>query len=121
MPNKVTNIKEKHRIAEFLQNLQDYTVHVLQQHKLNITDEVANKIARDITDLTRKNWGGSNIYFPKNDFGQLSARDQVIYNKFRGDNILELVREFNVSEQYIYRIIKYKRAEDIASRQREIF
>lgn len=107
----------KYKSADFLQDLQDHTIAVLTQSELGITQDVAIKIARELTDLTRKNWGGSNIYFPVNDFGKLSERDQEIYSKFNGGNHFDLSREYNVSEIYIYRIVKYKRAEDIANRQ----
>ncbi|MCM2545448.1 Mor transcription activator family protein [Burkholderia glumae] len=52
---------------------------------------------------------------------RLSQRDRQIFEEFRGDNQAELARKFGVSLQWVYKIIKTVRREDIAARQRDLF
>ncbi|MBG4648123.1 hypothetical protein I5F68_30295 [Pseudomonas aeruginosa] len=66
-------------------------------------------------------WGGQNIYFPMGLSIKLSRRDRQIYDKFNGHNQSDLAREFGVSLQWVYKIIKAVRKEEIARRQVDMF
>ncbi|MCM2494578.1 Mor transcription activator family protein [Burkholderia glumae] len=87
----------------------------------SIDTDQAEQIGREIADRMAGHWGGQNIYFPMGVSYRLSQRDRQIFEEFRGDNQAELARKFGVSLQWVYKIIKTVRREDIAARQRDLF
>lgn len=66
-------------------------------------------------------WGGQNIYFPMGLSYKLSQRDRQIYDDFTGANHSELARKYGVSLQWIYKIVKTVRQEEMARRQGALF
>ena len=52
---------------------------------------------------------------------KLSRRDRQIYDKVNSHNQSELAHEFGGSLQWVYKIIKTVRKEDIARRQADMF
>ena len=84
-------------------------------------DSRAKQVAREIADRMAAHWGGQIIYFPKGLSYKLSHRDREIYDKFNGKNHSELVMEYGISLQWLYKIIKAMRREDIAARQGLLF
>jgi len=66
-------------------------------------------------------WGGQNIYFPMGLSYKLSQRDRQIYDDFTGANHSELARKYGVSLQWIYKIVKTVRQEEMARRQGAVF
>lgn len=105
----------KHRVQEFNRDLIDHTLAVLKRH--NINDAAAADIAHALAHNIAQAWGGLNVYFPKRDSVALNARDQAIWDEFNGDNHSELAKKYNVSVQWVYKVVKRKRAADIQSRQ----
>ncbi|PHV02845.1 DNA-binding protein [Iodobacter sp. BJB302] len=83
--------------------------------------EKAAQLASEIADRMAAHWGGQNIYFPMGLSVKLSKRDQRIYDEFNGTNHSELARKFGVSLQWIYKIVKTVRLEEIARRQKDLF
>lgn len=81
----------------------------------------ADQVGREIADRMAAHWGGQNIYFPMGLSIKLSRRDRQIYDKFNGHNQSDLAREFGVSLQWVYKIIKAVRKEEIARRQVDMF
>lgn len=88
---------------------------------VNMDESQAKQVAREIADRMATHWGGQIIYFPKGLSYKLSHRDREIYERFNGNNHSDLVREYGVSLQWIYKIIKAMRKEDIATRQGLLF
>ncbi len=81
----------------------------------------ADQLGREIADRMAAHWGGQNIYFPMGLSLKLSQRDQQIYDEFNGTNHSDLARKYGVSLQWIYRIVKAVRQEEIARRQGALF
>jgi Mor family transcriptional regulator len=81
----------------------------------------AAQIGREIAERMAGVWGGQNIYFPMGMSMRLSQRDRQIYDKFTGANHSELAREYGVSIQWIYKIVKAVHREEIAMRQHDLF
>ncbi|MOA58273.1 Mor transcription activator family protein [compost metagenome] len=52
---------------------------------------------------------------------KLSRRDRQIYDDFNGSNQSALARKYGVSLQWVYKIIKAVRKEEIARRQGDMF
>lgn len=67
--------------------------------------ELAAQIAVEIVGYVREQWGGSQIYIPKNTAG-LRAQ---IYDTYTGNNIRELARRYHFTERSIRRIIAAER------------
>lgn len=65
-------------------------------------EEIAENVLREIV----HNWGGLNVYIPKNWLFEVSERKLEIYKRYNGTNHTELAREYGLSVQYIYRIVK---------------
>ena len=81
----------------------------------------AEQVGREIADRMAAHWGGQNIYFPMGLSYKLSQRDRLIYDEFNGSNHSELARKHGVSLQWIYKIIKTVRQEEIDRRQGGLF
>jgi Mor family transcriptional regulator len=100
----------------------------LAQHIANALTELAGmdqdqaeQLGREIADRMAAHWGGQNIYFPMGLSFRLSQRDRAIYHEFNGHNHSDLARKYRVSLQWIYKIVKAVRAEEIAQRQGDMF
>lgn len=78
---------------------------------------ISKKVARHITD----NWGGQLIYIPKNHLGKISDRDYKIYAAFNGKNHAALAKQFDLTVQQIYKIIKEVGLAERAKNQGDLF
>jgi Mor family transcriptional regulator len=81
----------------------------------------AEHVAKEVTERMAAHWGGQNVYFPMGQSVQLSRRDRQIYDGFNGTNHSELARKYGVSLQWIYKIVKAVRKQEIATRQGDMF
>jgi Mor family transcriptional regulator len=88
---------------------------------LKVDSEVAEHAGREIANRMAAHWGGQNIYFPMGLTYKLSQRDHQIFEEFNGQNHSELARKYGVSLQWIYKIVKAVRQEEIAKRQGALF
>lgn len=86
-----------------------------------VTTQDAKVIGRDVAEHVRKHWGGQLVYVPIGKAHELSQRDEEIWNRFDGKNHQELVREFRLSEQQIYQIVKKVGAVKRAQAQPDMF
>jgi len=84
---------------------------------LAVDKDKADHVSQEIANRMAAHWGGQNIYFPMGLSYKLTQRDQQIYDEFTGDNQSDLARKYGVSIQWIYKIIKTVRQEEIAKRQ----
>lgn len=107
--------QSKSQGPEVLAHLHDQIEFVLEK-LLGLEAETRTKVALAICDQMALDWGGQNLYFPKGCSMKLRPRDEQIYREFTGNNIPELVHKYELSTQWIYRIIKIK-TEDAKRRQ----
>lgn len=70
-----------------------------------------------ITDTIRRNFGGAMMYIPKSSGMTLQQRDREIFSKYNYKNVSELAKEYDLSVQCIYRVIKRVSAEKSAVSQ----
>lgn len=96
-------------------------VSVALQELIELDKERANHVANEIANRMAAHWGGQLIYFPIGTAIKLSARDLAIWNDFNGKNHSDLARKYGVSLQWIYKIVKAMRQEDLARRQAALF
>jgi len=107
------------KYPEILADLRDELIELLGEYKID--PEKAREIAVAAAERTRQRWAGLNIYVPKGQEWQTRLRDLEIYRKYNGRNKLELCREYQISEQWFYRIMARVRAEKIAEKQLRLF
>lgn len=88
---------------------------------LEIEKDKADHVSQEIANRMAAHWGGQNIYFPMGLSYKLSQRDQQIYDEFSGENHSDLARKYGVSLQWIYKIIKTVRKEEMSRRQGGLF
>lgn len=65
----------------------------------------ARQFAIELSQSVAKDWGGQQVYIPKNLSSILNERDYAIYQDFNGRNHAELAKKYNVSVQWVYKII----------------
>ncbi|QIW15834.1 transcriptional regulator [Pasteurellaceae bacterium RH1A] len=90
-----------------------------QKHQIN--QEAAKQIGVEIAQRMAQNWGGCVVYIPRNLVLLLNERDMKIYQEFNGNNHQELARKYQVSTQWVYKIVKRVQREEIAKRQIDMF
>lgn len=73
---------------------------------LGITGDQASHYVNAIAEGIRQHFGGQQIYICKNTGLELSQRDEAICQEFNGRNIDTLCRKYQISEQWLYKIIK---------------
>lgn len=105
---------------ELLSDLAAHTATTLVE-LLKIDPEQANQAGMELANRMAGVWGGQNIYFPMGLSYKLSQRDLEIFSKFNGTNHSELAREYHCSLQWIYKIVKTVRADELARRQGGLF
>jgi len=88
---------------------------------MEVSPEIADMVGSEVAGLMAQNWGGQVIYVPAGIFYRVSKLHQEIYERFNGRNHNELAKEFHVSRQWIYRVVKRMRAADLAKRQGNLF
>ena len=94
---------------------------VALRESAGLDKDKAEQVGREIADRMAAHCGGQNIYFPMGLSYKLSQRDRQIYDDFTGANHSELARKYGVSLQWIYKIVKTVRQEEMARRQGALF
>ena len=110
----------KSKGPELLVDLADHVSFTLVE-LLAMDQDKARQVGVEIADRMAAHWGGQNIYFPMGLSYKLSQRDRQIYDDFTGANHSELARKYGVSLQWIYKIVKTVRQEEMARRQGALF
>ena len=101
---------------ELLTDLADQCARILQE-TAGLEQDKAEQTGREIANRMATHWGGQNIYFPMGLSYKLSQRDRLIFADFDGTNHGELARKYGVSLQWIYKIVKNMRQEEVAKQQ----
>lgn len=92
------------RLVEF------YEVHSHILEKMaGITGEENHKLSAVMVAAIGDYFGGVSFYLPHNDKMAKFMRDIKIYKMFTGDNVTELAKRFNVSQQTVYNAIAKQR------------
>jgi len=99
--------------VQYSELLDDVAVKVgeMAQHGLSSVSEAdARAFGRRVADMLAEDWGGSNVYIPKNMASRFRNRDATLYREYRGDNIAELAKKYGITQQRVYAVIKAERA-----------
>lgn len=112
--------KSRSRAPELLADLSVHVAATLVE-LAGLDQDKAEQLGREIADRMAAHWGGQIIYVPMGLYIGLSRRDKQIYDEFNGTNHSELARKHDVSLQWIYKIVRTVRREEIARRQGGLF
>lgn len=107
---------------EYPEILADMVVHLskaLREQGLDVTS--SNQVAWNVSEHIREHWGGQSIYIRQGVSYETRLMAEKVWSKFTGDNVAELAREFNVSDTYIYRLLRFMRADEVRRNQHQLF
>lgn len=82
--------------------------------------EKAKELAWDFVVGITQAFGGESFYMPKECYIGKERREWDIYCEFKGDNVRELARKYNRTEQYIYAVIRRVRKAEQDKRQTQM-
>ena len=103
-------------VPPFLAEIADAAAQTLRT-VAGLDAEQADYLGYHIMRAIAEHAGGAQVYIPKADSIERCARDEAIWQAFRGDNHRELARRYGVTEIHVYRIIRRMREVERARRQ----
>lgn len=88
---------------KLLQGVVDHTKQLLIEHDVQekAADLIANAVADNISDL----WGGQNLVIPMEYLRKLSGVQLEVYERFNGNNLDQLAKEYGMSERGMRKLI----------------
>lgn len=104
---------------ELLADLAGHVARIAAQAGLE--DAIAESVGNEVAQAVATAWGGQTIYMPSGWLVRVSQVHDQIWARFNGHNHNELAREFRVSRQWIYTVVRRMRAADLAARQGALF
>lgn len=105
---------------ELLVELAQHTTKIISEI-MEITPALAEQIGEAVANRMMQVWGGQNVYFPMGMVWKVSMRDREIFNAFNGRNHHELARQFGVSVQWVYSVVKRVKKEELDRMQGKLF
>lgn len=97
--------KQSRQGKAMLLDLRDHACQLLKNLK-SVDALAADQISNELMYQISQHWGGQSIYIIKDDTFQAEERDIQIYKEFNGHNHTELAKKYDLTEVYIYRIVK---------------
>jgi len=86
-----------------------------------VDHDKAEVCAREIADSAWEAYAGGQMYIPLALTYRHLQRDEKIYAEFNGNNMLELVQRYKLSDMAIRKILKRQREREAAKRQGDLF
>lgn len=112
--------KQSKQGKALLLDLRDLACSLLKSLK-TVDEASASQISNELMYQVSQHWGGQSIYIIKDDTFQAEERDMEIYKEFNGYNHTELARKYDLTEIYIYRILKRMHEQERNRRQPCLF
>lgn len=113
------NSRMEHLRHELLTDIADQVTMILRDH--NIDAEKAEHIGADVANHLAEHWGGQLITFPKDYLYKIVQRDLDIFQKVTANNMGAVAKEYGLTVNALYRVIRRIRKRAIAERQPDIF
>lgn len=108
------------RLPELVTDLHDQITDALRA-ATKIDRPAARAVAEKVVGHLTDHLGGQLIYIPKNLAAQIGKRDSEIWNKFDGRNQASLAKEYKLSLNQIYKILKRVQSQITAKNQMDMF
>jgi len=77
---------------------EDFNLGLTQREALWISNQLVNYLA--------EYWSGQTLTFPKDHIFNIDERDFEIFNKVNGKNMMEVAREYKLTKNGLYRVIR---------------
>jgi len=108
---------------KYAEELLSDLVNVFEQTltRRSIDAGAAHDAACEATEEFRRRWGGLIVYIPKGRESEIDRRNLEIWQRFNGHNHNDLAREYDLTTQKIYAIVKRVKRAQTRLRQRDIF
>lgn len=116
----MSHIEDDENYPELLSDIAqqvDSRLAELAKSQAALTVEDAKRIGWEVAEHVRSHFQGELIYIPKGRGFEASQLHQQIWDRFNGHNVPELVAQFNMAEQSIYRVLKFMRARNVKKNQ----
>ncbi|EEQ6524719.1 DNA-binding protein [Escherichia coli] len=105
---------------EIFADLAHHVANTLKE-MVGMEDDIAEQIAVAVANHMMQAWGGQTIYLPKGMVFMTSARDYKIWQECDGRNYRELAKKYNLTLQWIYKVVKKIQRSESARRQLPLF
>ncbi|WP_296280584.1 Mor transcription activator family protein [Pseudoxanthomonas sp.] len=89
--------------------------------RLGVDEAEAFRLARAATLAIAEFHGGRQWYLPRGDDLATALRDAEIYRRARRGNIQDLAREYQLTDQHVWRIVRQQRALHLRKIQGDLF
>jgi Mor family transcriptional regulator len=96
----------------------ELTAHLVKE---GIDELTARANGPRLSQYIRRHWGGQSIYIPRGVAYVSDERARRMFEKFRGNNHVQLAREFGVSVIWVYKTVARQRAKVIEKVQGKLF
>lgn len=107
------------KAPDLLADLAKHTV--VAAKEFGLCEELAENLGMIVAMKISQSWGGLNVYMPKALELFACEREKQIYNEFNGVNHAYLAKKYNLSLQWIYKIVKKVQKEEVNKRQMDMF
>ncbi|HTF98639.1 MAG TPA: Mor transcription activator family protein [Cellvibrio sp.] len=108
-----------HLRNELLTDVCDQIAKVLLE--FNIEPAKAEHAGSHVANFLAEHWGGQLITFPKDHLHKITQRDLEIFEKVTAANITEIAKEYGLTVNGIYRVIRRIRTRAISEKQPNLF
>ncbi len=102
---------------DFLSDIRESSMLLMLEN--DVPEKQAAEITESLVKNMRESWGGLLIYFKKT--VDLTDRNYEIYNKYNGQNRDAICREYDISIQRLYQIVRAIGLIEKAKRQPDLF
>lgn len=106
---------ESHRWPEAMRQMYD-----ILKYELDQAGQDPKLAIRQLGSIC-KAFGGMQFYLPRGHHLEKELTHLHIWQEFKGNNVPELSRKYNMSMQHIYRVVAKMRGREIKKRQPELF
>lgn len=108
-------LNEREMLVDIAEQVEERLVAIGTEHA------EAQRLGWEVARRLNAFWGGGVLYICKGLAYEIARRDQEIYRRFNGENHDWLAKEYDLTVQHVYRIVKRVGAAERAKRQARLF
>lgn len=87
---------------------------LLEELDLGLNDKHAEWLGNQLSNFLSEYFAGQTLTFPKDHYFKIDERDFEIYEKANSRNMMEVAREYNLTLNGLYRVIRRVRGRAVA-------
>ncbi len=108
-------LNEREMLVDIAEQVEERLVAIGTEHA------EAQRLGWEVARRLNAFWGGGVLYICKGLAYEIARRDQEIYRRFNGENHDWLAKEYDLTVQHVYRVVKRVGAAERAKRQARLF